>query len=74
MRELPQTTFQSWVPDGRSVFSADSFIAGLSVCVFMSFDSWSLIGFQSPPISEARVSVSAVCRVATLTVSHRHLE
>jgi hypothetical protein len=45
--EPPKTTFRSRVGGGRSVFGVAAFKAAPSVCVFLTFDPLSLIGFRS---------------------------
>jgi hypothetical protein len=47
IRELPKTTFRSWVDGGSSDFGVTGFIAAPSVCIFLTFDPLSLVGFRS---------------------------
>jgi hypothetical protein len=47
MARTPETVFRSWVDGGSSAFGVTGFIAAPSVCIFITFDPLSLIGYQS---------------------------
>ena len=47
IRESPETAFWSWADAGGSVFGVAGFRVAPSVCVFLTLDPFSLIGFRS---------------------------